>query len=121
MVIKADSSLLRALIECDSLGQAHLKELITYRGGERLKPPKVAIRNNVLTATATIDSLAVYLALKDRYTERVLTKEQTDTITIEVNRPTWWQTLWCRLGQILTPVMLLMAICKIYKLTKFRQ
>ena len=64
-----DSSLLRALIECDSLGQARLSQLLYYRAGERLSPPAVTISGNVLTAKAEVDSLKIYAKLKDRYEE----------------------------------------------------
>lgn len=118
--VKADSSLLRALIECDSLGQAHLKQLLEYERGDRLPPPAVDITNNVLTAKAHVDSMAIYLQLKDRYTERNKIQRITRTITqtVEVNRLTWWQTLFYRAGQILTAALIMGAVIKIYKLKR---
>lgn len=113
--IEADSSLIRALIECDSLGQAHIRQLIEYKAGERLPPPSVSIKDNVLTATSKIDSLAIYMQLKDRYTESV--KRETEVITkvVEVNHLTWWQTLWYRLGQIAAAVTAVVLTIKIIK------
>lgn len=118
--VKADSSLLRALVECDSLGQAHLKQLLEYQAGDRLHPPLVDITNNVLTARARIDSMAIYLQLKDRYTERNKIQRVTRTITqtVEVNRLTWWQTLFYRLGQILTAALIVAGAIKLYKLKR---
>ncbi len=100
--IEADSSLLRALVECDSLGQAHLRALLDYQAGERLNPPQVAIRDNVLTATAEVDSLSIYLRLKDRYEERFRRDQERETVYVETHKLTWFQTLFYRLGLVLT-------------------
>lgn len=115
--IEADSSLLRALVECDSLGQAHLRELLEYQAGDRLKPPQVVIRDNVLTATAEVDSMAIYLRLKDRYEERFRTDRKTETVYVETNKLTWFQTLFYRLGLVLTAAAVGWTI---YKLAKRR-
>ena len=118
--IEADSAMLRALIECDSLGQAHIRELLRYRSGQRVEPPQVEIRDNVLTATARIDSQAIYLALKDRYVEKDTRTSHTEVRTVEVNRLTWWQKLWCRLGQILAVTVLAIGGYKFYSFLKIR-
>lgn len=113
--IEADSSMIEALIECDSMGRAHLRELLDYRSGERLRPPKISIQDNILTASAEVDSMSIYLSLKDQLKE-VYTGRQTDTTEyIEVNRLTWWQTLWVWAGKILTPLVLAAAAFRIYK------
>lgn len=112
---------MRALVECDSLGQAHIKELLEWQGGHNLKLPQVTIRDNVLTATAATDSMSIYLTLKDRYTEHTTRDEQIVTRTVEVNRLTWWQTLWYRLGQILGAVGALCAGWKLYKLITIKR
>ena len=98
--LQPDTSLLRALIECDSLGRARLHEVLETHAGQYIAPPEVAIdNNNVLTVTAeTIDSVGIYMKLKDRYREEVKHKEV--TLTVEVNVLTWWQTLWVALGKI---------------------
>ncbi len=118
VMIQADSSLIRALVECDSLGQAHVRQLLEYQAGERLKPPQIVIRDNVLTATAEIDSLAIYMQLKDRYKEAVRREIVTVTQYVETNKLTWWQTLFHRLGIITALVVPVLAGLKIYKLIK---
>lgn len=118
VTVEADSALIRALVECDSLGQAHLRQLLEYQAGDRLKPPRVAIKNNVLTATAKIDSLAIYMQLKDRYQEAVKRETMTVTQYVETNKLTWWQALFHRLGIITAIVVPLLAGFKIYKLIK---
>lgn len=117
IIVEADSSMLQALIECDSLGQAHIKELLKYKAGERLKPPTVIIRDNMLTATVNTDSLEI----KIQWLERVLEhyKNNVQTITdikyIEVHRLTWWQTLWIWIGRIAVSVIVILIIYKTIK------
>lgn len=91
IIVQADSSLMRALVECDSAGQARLKELLFYRTGRYVSAPVVTIRNNVLTATAKVDSFAVYARLFARFTEKAKAREVTIEKTVYVNRPNWWQ------------------------------
>lgn len=115
VTVQADSSLIRALIECDSLGQAHLRQLEEYRAGERLPPPRVDIDNNVLTATAHIDSMSIYLQLKDRYKEAVQTDKRTVYKTEFVNRLTGWQRFWMRVGQIMAAAAAVVVAWKLLK------
>jgi hypothetical protein len=97
VVLPADSSLIRALIECDSTGKASITSLPDVIAGLRTRPPGLSIGdNNILTAKCDVDSLAIYLALKDRYYKEV----ETVVETIEVNRLRWWQTTLMWLGVI---------------------
>ena len=118
VTVEADSSLVRALVECDSLGRARLRELREYRAGTRLPPPKVSIEDNVLTATASIDSMEIYLTLKERYRQDLKAEKEVIIKTVEVNRLNWWQTLWMRLGQVLTSAAVAVGGYKIVKLVK---
>ena len=95
---ESDISILRALIECDSLGQARLSRLLDYESGKRTKPPMVSIGGNVLTAKSVVDSMSIYLELKDRYEEHYKTTSKVSVI--ETNRLTGWQTLRLRLGEL---------------------
>lgn len=115
VTVKSDSSLIRALIECDSLGQAHLRQLEEYQAGERLPPPRVDIDNNVLTATAHVDSMSIYLQLKDRYKEAVQVEEKTVYKTEFVNRLTGWQRFWMRVGQIVAAAAAAVVAWKLLK------
>lgn len=58
--LPADSSWLKALVECDEYGQVILKELQGYRNGKNVEVPLVTVSANVLTVKCKIDSMAVY-------------------------------------------------------------
>ena len=118
VIVKADSAMIRALIECDSLGQAHIRQLLEYQAGQRVNPPRVEIRDNVMTATSKVDSMAIYLALKDRYMEKDARRNHSEIRTVEVNRLNRWQWFWCRLGQILFTVGIILGGYKLYKWIK---
>lgn len=106
-----DSSAIRALIECDSIGNAHIRRIIELENGNRIEAPKLSITDNILKATAQVDSQAIYLALKDTYTTQ--TKETVKTQIVEINVLTWWQKLWCTLGKILSGVVVVYVGCKL--------
>ena len=42
-------------------------------------------------------------------------------MTVEVNRLNWWQTLWMRLGQVLTAAAVAVGGYKIVKLVKRKE
>lgn len=116
VVLERDEAMLRALLECDSLGQVRMAQLLEYRAGERVKPPDVKVRNNILTATAEVDSMSVYLRLKDRFERRITSSAQTVERVVEVNRLNRWQKFWMRTGQVLGFALLLFGGYKLRKL-----
>jgi hypothetical protein len=99
-----DSSWLRALLECDSVGNVRLKELLDYKAGQRSAPPTVRINNNVLTALSLSDSLNIYVKMKERHRWTVEDNIKTVTETIEVNKITSMQNFWIILGKIFASI-----------------
>lgn len=93
-----DSSMIQMLIECDSVGQARLKQIVDYKSGERVKPPTLEIKNNILTAVAKVDSLEIYHTYKDKLKEVTKERIEIKTIVKEVNKLTRWQRWMCGLG-----------------------
>lgn len=112
--IDADSSMIQALIECDSLGQAYIRELIEVKSGKRMPPPTIKIIKDTLKIQASADSMAIYLTLKDRYVEHK--KSETITNIIEVNRLTLWQKWMYYLGLITLGLTICSIGLKLYKL-----
>jgi hypothetical protein len=89
--VPADSSWLQALIECDSNGRAYLREIEGYHTGERSKMPGVRIQDNVLKVDCKCDSTLIYLKFSKIYDHTTQTDVRKETVTVEVNRLTWWQ------------------------------
>lgn len=117
ITVEADSALIRAYLECDSLGRVRVRQLAEFRAGRRLQPPAINIQDNVLTATATTDSLNLYLQLRERYESHHNTRDTAITVVQTVNRLTWWQTLWVWAGRGFAA---LLGAAIIYKLLKIK-
>ena len=113
VIVRSDSALVRALLECDSAGSARLREVIELRNGLRVRAPDLTIRGDTLTVRSRVDSMAIYLKLYDRFKDT--RHEQTTVRTVQANRLSWWQTLWMGLGRVFAGAV---AITLIYKLLK---
>lgn len=111
--LSPDSSLVRALIECDSLGRARLSELLDYRAGDRIRPPVITMVDNILTAKAQVDSFKIYARLKDRYEEH--RTSETVVETVEVNKLTTWQKVRLRLGEAMMVAVALWIVRSVKK------
>lgn len=96
--VKADASLIRALLECDSAGNVLLKRILEYEAGEHVDPPKLDIQDNVLTATAEVDSFGIFMTFRERYVERTDYMESQEKEIVYVNRLTGWQKFRIRLA-----------------------
>lgn len=116
VVLERDQSMLRALLECDSVGQVQMRRLMEYQAGNRLRPPDIEVRDNVLTATAQADSMAIYLTLKDRIERHTSTRKEFQVV--EVNRQNTWQRTWMRIGQVSAVSLILFGVYKTRKLLK---
>lgn len=113
--IQSDSSMLRALLECDSLGQVQIKQLLEWRGGERLKPPKVQIKDNILNIEAISEAYNKVIQLKEKQITQLKNSSRQQTQYIEVNRLNSWQTFIQTLGYLLGGLLLLIIIYKSIK------
>ena len=97
--VQPDSSILQALIKCDSTGRARLQEIQTLKESARLQQSikmeadPLPYQPTVITVTATVDSMGIYLTYKDRFKESVETREIETIIEKEVNILHWWQKL----------------------------
>lgn len=106
-----DSALLTALFECDSTSGVILK------GYSEKKSSKVesvlSFKDGRLDYTAKVRQDTVFLAAKDS----IIYIPQ--PVEVEVNRLTWWQETWLRLGKIsLSLLALWLGLKGIQKLLK---
>jgi hypothetical protein len=118
--IKADSSWLKAWIECDSLGQATIKELMGYGSGQRSNIPMVSLIDNVLTADCKCDSAGIHAIFKNR--ETTIHEKSEDTITppaIEVKYIPGWMWFFGISGMIAIGILVLYFGFKIIRLKFF--
>lgn len=113
LLVEKDKALLRALVECDSMGQAHIRQILEYEAGRNMQPPRVNIQDNVLDVTAQVDSFTIYMQLKDRYTE--IKDESRSVERVEVNRLTRWQSFRIGIGN---SALILLFLAIIYFIKK---
>ena len=108
--VQPDSSILQALIQCDSTGRARLQEIQTLKESARLQQSikmeadPLPYQSTVITVKATVDSMGIYLTYKDRFKESVETREIETIIEKEVNILHWWQKLLMWVGGIVLAI-----------------
>ena len=108
--VQPDSSILHALIKCDSTGRARLQEIQTLKESARLQQSikmeadPLPYQPTVITVKATVDSMGIYLTYKDRFKESVETREIETIIEKEVNILHWWQKLLIWAGGIVITI-----------------
>ena len=112
--VRPDSSIVQALIRCDSTGRARLEEIQTLRQSERLRQT-ISLQDNRLTAKATADSMGIYLTYKDRYREDQKVQTIETVIEKEVNVLLWWQKALMWAGVISTILLLGLIALKILR------
>ena len=108
--VQPDSSILQALIQCDSTGRARLQEIQTLKESTRLQQSikmeadPLPYHPTVITVKATVDSMGIYLTYKDRFKESVETREIETIIEKEVNILHWWQKFLIWIGGIVITI-----------------
>ncbi len=112
--VRPDSSIVHALIRCDSTGRARLEEMQTLKQSERLRQT-ISLQDNRLTAKATVDSMGIYLTYKDRYKEEQKVQTIETVIEKEVNILRWWQKALMWAGGISTILLLGLITLKILR------
>ncbi len=55
--VAPDSSSIKLLLECDSLNNVIIRDLLEYKGGHKLKPPDISISDNILTSVCRTDTI----------------------------------------------------------------
>ena len=112
--VRPDSSIVQALIKCDSTGRARLEEIQTLRQSERLRQT-ISLQNNRLTSKAIIDSMGIYLTYKDRYKEEQKVQTIETVIEKEVNILRWWQKPLMWAGGIAIVALIVFILLRLVK------
>lgn len=99
--VEKDSSSYRALLECQN-GKVVLKNVTQAEPGRTLKSPKVRLDNNQLKidCEARAQELLAHYKNTHQTSNLIITK----TITIEVNKLTWWQETQIKLLRVIAIV-----------------
>ena len=95
--VQPDSSIIQALIRCDSTGRARLEEIRTLKESSRVQHT-LNMKDNKLTVKAVIDSMGIYLTYKERYREEQKVQVVETIIEKEVNVLKWWQMAMIWIG-----------------------
>mgnify|MGYP007084317825 FL=1 len=88
--VQPDSSIVQALIRCDSTGRARLEEIRTLKESARVQQT-LALKDNKLTAKTVVDSMGIFLTYKELYREEQKIQVVETIIEKEVNVLIWWQ------------------------------
>jgi len=97
--VQPDSSIVQALIKCDSTGQAHWEEIRILKESARIQQT-LELKDNRLTAKTIVDSMGIFLTYKDRYREEQKAQVVETVIEKEVNILKWWQEVLMWVGVI---------------------
>ena len=122
IMVQPDSSIIQALIQCDSTGRARLQEINALKESARLQqtisiePEPKPYKPAVITVKATVDSMGIYLSYKERYKETAQIQKIETVIEKEVNVLKWWQKLFIWLGSISTILIILTLVYALVKL-----
>ena len=122
IMVQPDSSIIQALIQCDSTGRARLQEIKALKESARLQqtisiePEPKPYKPAVITVKATVDSMGIYLTYKERYKETAQIQKIETIIEKEVNVLKWWQKLFIWLGSISTILIILTLVYALVKL-----
>ena len=104
IMVQPDSSILQALVQCDSTGRARLQEINALKESARLQqtikidPDPEPHKPTVITIKTQVDSMGIYLIYKERYKETAEIQQIENVIEKEVNILKTWQKVWMWLG-----------------------
>ena len=112
--VRPDSSIVQALIRCDSTGRAKLEEIQTLRQSERLRQT-ISLQDNRLTSKAVVDSMGIYLTYKDRYREEQNVQTIETVLEKEVNILLWWQKALMWAGGIAIAALIVFILLRVVK------
>ena len=98
--LPSDSAYIEALLECDSLGEVHIKEIFDLRSGKNITPSIKIVENVIRVGCTTEDSVAISIYWKDvyekQYNEYIANSKVDKEVSDEkiVVRTPWFIRLW---------------------------
>lgn len=92
--LSPDSALLTALFECDSAGRVLMREVEELKG--KTMETALSFKGGKLDYKAKAAPDTVYVPGKDS----IIYVPREVPVKVEVNRLTWWQETWMRIGKI---------------------
>lgn len=120
--VRPDSSIVRALIRCDSAGRAWLEEIRMLRESSRLQQtlavdsPAEPYQPTAVTVRAVVDSMGIYLTLRERHREEQQTRTVETVVEKEVNVLHRWQTALMWMGGVALILLVVLLILKRHSL-----
>ena len=98
--LPADSAYIVALLECDSMGEVRIKEIIDLKSGKNITPSIKIVENVIRIGCTTEDSVAISIYWKDIYESKY--KEYVSNIEVNTSvedekiivRSPWWLRFW---------------------------
>ena len=119
IMVQPDSSILQALVQCDSTGRARLQEINALKESARLQqtikidPDPKPHKPTVITIKTQVDSMGIYLIYKERYKESAELQQIETVIEKEVNILKPWQKVLMWLGALAILWILIKILLKI--------
>ena len=119
IMVQPDSSILQALVQCDSTGRARLQEINALKESARLQqtikidPEPKPHKPTVITIKTQVDSMGIYLIYKERYKESAEIQQIETVIEKEVNILKTWQKVLMWLGALAILWILIKILPKI--------
>ena len=111
--VQPDSSIVEALIRCDSTGRARLEEIQALRQSARVQQT-LSLKDNSLSSKAVVDSMGIYLTYKDRYREEQKVQIIETVIEKEVNILHWWQKSLMWAGALALSISISMILFRLF-------
>ena len=119
IMVQPDSSIMQALVQCESTGRARLQEINALKESARLQqtikidPDPEPHKPTVITIKTQVDSMGIYLIYKERYKETAEIQQIETVIEKEVNILKTWQKILMWLGALAILWILIKILLKI--------
>ena len=110
--VRPDSSVVQALIRCDSTGRARLEEIHTLKESARIRQ-SLKLEDNLLTSRVKVDSMGIYLSYKEKFKQDVEVRTVETVVEKKVNYLTWYQKSLVAIGLLTILILLPLGLYKL--------